>query len=101
MHSADSLHGDLGVLRKEDVILILSKSGDTSEIKQLIQNFKLLGIKIISIVGNTDSELANLSDIILDASVKEEACPHNLAPTSSTTAALVLGDAIAISLFET
>ncbi|MBK9403607.1 MAG: KpsF/GutQ family sugar-phosphate isomerase [Ignavibacteria bacterium] len=100
MHSADSLHGDLGVLRKEDVILILSKSGDTSEIKQLIPNFKLLGIKIISIVGNTDSELANLSDIILDASVKEEACPHNLAPTSSTTAALVLGDAIAISLLQ-
>jgi arabinose-5-phosphate isomerase len=100
MHSADSLHGDLGVLRKEDVILIVSKSGDTSEIRQLIPNFKLLGIKIISIVGNSDSELVSLSDISLDASVKEEACPHNLAPTSSTTAALVLGDALAISLLQ-
>ncbi|MEO6695538.1 MAG: KpsF/GutQ family sugar-phosphate isomerase [Ignavibacteria bacterium] len=100
LHSSDSLHGDLGVLRKEDVVLIISKSGDTSEIKQLIPNFKLLNIKIISIVGNTDSELANLSFITLDASVKEEACPHNLAPTSSTTAALVLGDAIAISLLQ-
>jgi arabinose-5-phosphate isomerase len=100
MHSSDSLHGDLGVLRKEDVILLISKSGDTSEIKQLIPNFKNLGIKIISIVGKTDSELAHLSDIVLDASVKEEACPHNLAPTSSTTAALVLGDALAISLLQ-
>ncbi|HMS66152.1 MAG TPA: KpsF/GutQ family sugar-phosphate isomerase [Ignavibacteria bacterium] len=100
MHSSDSLHGDLGVLRKGDVILLISKSGDTSEIKQLIPNFKLLGIKIISIVGNTDSELAKLSDIALDASVKEEACPHNLAPTSSTTAALVLGDALAIALLQ-
>lgn len=100
MHSSDSLHGDLGVLRKEDVILIISKSGDTSEIKQLIPNFKLLGIKIISLVGNPDSDLAALSDIVLDASVKTEACPHNLAPTSSTTAALVLGDALAISLLQ-
>lgn len=100
LHSSDSLHGDLGVLRKEDVVLIISKSGDTSEIGQLIPNFKLLNIKIISILGNTESDLANLSDIALDASVKEEACPHNLAPTSSTTAALVLGDAIAIALLQ-
>lgn len=100
MHSSDSLHGDLGVLRKEDVILLISKSGDSSEIKQLIPTFKNLGIKIISIVGKLDSELAHLSDIVLDASVKEEACPHNLAPTSSTTAALVLGDALAISLLQ-
>jgi len=100
LHSSDSLHGDLGVMRKEDVVLIISKSGDTSEIRQLIPNFKQLNIKIISIVGNTESELANLSDITLDASVKQEACPHNLAPTSSTTAALVLGDAIAIALLQ-
>jgi len=100
LHSSDSLHGDLGVLRKEDVVLIISKSGDTSEIRQLIPSFNLLNIKIISIVGNSESELANLSHIALDASVKEEACPHNLAPTSSTTAALVLGDAIAISLLQ-
>ncbi|MEO8209547.1 MAG: KpsF/GutQ family sugar-phosphate isomerase [bacterium] len=100
LHSADSLHGDLGVLRKDDVALIISKSGDTEEIKQLIPNFKFLNIKIISIVGDKESGLAKVSDIILDASVKEEACPHNLAPTSSTTASVVLGDAIAISLLQ-
>lgn len=100
LHSADSLHGDLGVVKKEDVILIISKSGDTSEIKQLIPSLKQLNTKIISMLGNIESELAVLSDIVLDASVKEEACPHNLAPTSSTTAALVLGDALAIALLE-
>ncbi len=100
LHSADSAHGDLGVLRKGDVALIISKSGDTSEIKQIIPNLRLLDIKIISIVGNVNSELARLSDAVLDASVKEEACPHNLAPTSSTTAAAVLGDALAIALLE-
>ena len=100
LHSGDSVHGDLGVLRKEDVVLIISKSGDTSEIKQLIPNFKMLNLKIISILGDPGSELAGLSNIILDASVKEEACPHNLAPTSSTTSALVLGDALAISLLQ-
>jgi len=100
MHSSDSLHGDLGVVRKEDVLLLISKSGDSSDVKQLIPNLKLMGIKIISIVGKLNSELAALSDIALDASVKKEACPYNLAPTSSTTAALVLGDAIAISLLQ-
>ncbi len=100
LHSSDSLHGDLGIMRKEDVVLIVSKSGDTEEIKQLIPNFKILNIKIIAMTGDTGSELAALSDIALDISVKEEACPHNLAPTSSTTAALVLGDALAISLLQ-
>jgi arabinose-5-phosphate isomerase len=100
MHSTDSLHGDLGMVRKEDVALIISKSGDTTEIKELVPNFKLLNIKIVSIVGDIKSELAKLSDVFLDASVKEEACPHNLAPTSSTTAAVVLGDALAISLLQ-
>lgn len=100
LHSGDSLHGDLGVLRKEDVALIISKSGDSSEIKKLIPNFKMLNISIISISGDTGSEIARLSDIVLDSSVKEEACPHNLAPTSSTTAALVLGDALAIALLQ-
>lgn len=100
LHSADSVHGDLGVLKKEDVVLIISKSGDTAEVKQLIPNFKLLNIKIISMVGNTESELGKISDVVLDASVKEEACPHNLAPTSSTTAAVVLGDALAIALLQ-
>lgn len=100
LHSADSVHGDLGVLRKEDIVIIISKSGDSEEIKQIIPTIKTLNIKIIALVGVTDSELARLSDIVLDASVKEEACPHNLAPTSSTTAAMVLGDAIAIALLQ-
>ncbi len=100
LHSADSVHGDLGVFRKGDVALIISKSGDSSEIRQIIPTLKLLDVAIISIVGNMNSELAKTSDIVLDASVREEACPHNLAPTSSTTAAVVLGDALAISLLE-
>lgn len=100
LHSGDSIHGDLGVVRKEDIAVIISKSGDTDEIKQLIPNFKIMNIKIIAIVGDIRSDLAKLSDIVLDTSVKEEACPYNLAPTSSTTAALVLGDALAISLLQ-
>ncbi len=100
LHSADSIHGDLGVLRKDDVVIIISKSGSSEEIKHIIPNFKILNIKIIALVGDTNSELAGVSDIILDASVKEEACPHNLAPTSSTTAAAVLGDALAIALLQ-
>lgn len=100
LHSADSLHGDLGVIRKGDVVLIISKSGDTEEIKQLLPNFKIFDLKIISIVGDPSSDLSKASDISLDASVKEEACPHNLAPTSSTTSAVVLGDALAIALLE-
>lgn len=100
LHSADSVHGDLGVLRKEDIVIIISKSGDSEEIKQIIPTIKTLNIKIIALVGVTDSELARLSDVVLDASVKEEACPHNLAPTSSTTTAMVLGDAIAIALLQ-
>lgn len=100
MHSADSIHGDLGIVREEDVVILISKSGATGEVKQLIPIFKNLGIKIISIVGSLKSELAKVSDIVIDASVKKEACPHNLAPTSSTTAALVIGDALAVSLLQ-
>jgi len=100
LHSADSLHGDLGMVKEIDVVILISKSGDTAEIKKLIPIFKELKIKIISITGDTKSPLANVSDIILDTSVREEACPYNLAPTSSSTAALVLGDALAISLLK-
>ena len=100
LHSADSLHGDLGMVKEEDVVILISKSGDTTEIKKLIPIFKELNIKIISITGDTKSPLANVSDIILDSSVREEACPYNLAPTSSSTTALVLGDALAISLLK-
>jgi arabinose-5-phosphate isomerase len=100
LHSADSLHGDIGMLKKNDLVLFISKSGNIKEVKELIQNFKRMNITIIAMVGNLKSDLASVSDIVLDVSVKEEACPHNLAPTSSTTSALVLGDALAISLLQ-
>ncbi len=100
LHPSDAVHGDLGIVRKEDVIICISKSGDTNEVQQLIPMFKRIGVPIISIVGNINSSLAQSSDIILDASVNEEACPLDLAPTASTTAALALGDALAIALLE-
>lgn len=100
LHSAESIHGDLGVVKEGDIVMIVSKSGNTSEIKKLIPVFKKLKIKIIVITGNTQSQLSKLSDIVLDSSVKEEACPFNLAPTSSSTAALVLGDSLAIALMH-
>lgn len=100
LHPSDAVHGDLGIIRKEDVVICISKSGDTDEVQQLIPMFKRIGVPIISIVGNLNSSLAQSSDIILDASVKEEACPLDLAPTASTTAALALGDALAIALLE-
>jgi len=100
LHSADSVHGDLGILRDEDIVIVISKSGDSSDVTQIIPLIKTLKLKIIAIIGNVSSEIAKLSDIILDASVKEEACPHNLAPTSSSTTALVLGDALAIALLQ-
>jgi len=100
LHPSDAVHGDLGMLRAVDVVICLSKSGDTEEISELIPLFRRIGVKIIAMVGNVSSHLARQSDIVLDASVKEEACPHDLAPTASTTAALALGDALAVALFE-
>jgi arabinose-5-phosphate isomerase len=100
LHSADSIHGDLGILRDDDVVMVISKSGDSSDVTQIVPLLKTLKLKIIGVLGNMSSEIAKLSDIVLDASVKEEACPHNLAPTSSSTTALVLGDALAISLLQ-
>lgn len=100
LHSADSIHGDLGVVRDEDIVILISKSGSTAEVMRLIPVLKNLGVRIILITGNLESKLAGVSDIVLDSSVKEEACPLNLAPTSSSTSALVLGDAIAIALLE-
>lgn len=100
LHSADSIHGDLGILRDGDIVIVISKSGDSSDVTQIIPLLKTLKLKIIAIIGNINSEIAKLSDIVLDASVKEEACPHNLAPTSSSTSALVLGDALAIALLQ-
>lgn len=100
LHTADTIHGDLGAVREDDVVLIISKSGSTNDINTLIPIFKSLKIKIISIVGNITSELAKVSDHVIDASIKKEACPHNLAPTSSTTVTLVIGDAMAVALLN-
>lgn len=98
MHPSDAVHGDLGMVRSEDVVIVISKSGGTEEIVHLMPLFRRIGVKIIGLVGNPSSLLARESDIVLDVSVKEEACPHDLAPTSSTTATLVMGDALAIAL---
>lgn len=100
MHAADAIHGDLGIIQKDDIVICLSKSGETPEIKVLVPLLKEQGSLLIAIVGNTASYLAKQADFILNASVGQEACPNNLAPTSSTTAQLVLGDAIAVSLLE-
>ncbi len=100
MHAADAIHGDLGIIQKDDVVIIISKSGNTPEIKILIPLVKTLGNKIIAIAGNKDSFLAKQADIMLDTTVDREACPNNLAPTSSTTAQLVMGDALAVSLLK-
>jgi len=100
LHPTDALHGDLGMVRSEDVVIIISKSGSTEELSRLVPMFKRLGVKIITLSGNKKSELSYESDIFLDISVKEEACPHDLAPTSSTTAALVMGDALSVALLE-
>jgi arabinose-5-phosphate isomerase len=100
LHPADAVHGDLGMVRKADVVICISKSGDTAEILQLIPMFKRIGVPIISMIGNVKSPLATSSTIVLDVSVKEEACPLDLAPTASTTATLAFGDALAIALLE-
>lgn len=100
LHSADSVHGDMGMIQKRDVVICISKSGDTFELIQLLMAIKQFDVKVISIVGDVDSKLKELSDVIIDASVEQEACPYNLAPTTSTTAALVIGDALAIALLK-
>jgi arabinose-5-phosphate isomerase len=100
LHASDAVHGDLGIVRKEDVVVCISKSGDTSEVQQLIPMFKRIGVPIISLVGNINSKLAQSSDIVLDASVTEEACPLDLAPTASTAVSLALGDALALALLD-
>lgn len=100
MHAADAIHGDLGIIQPDDVIICLSKSGTTPEIKVLIPLIKNMGNKIIALVSNTNSYLAQKSDYVLKATVDKEACPNNLAPTSSTTAQLVIGDALAVCLLK-
>tara|TARA_Y100001968_G_C19359679_1_gene719067 strand:+ start:433 stop:1395 length:963 start_codon:yes stop_codon:yes gene_type:complete len=100
LHAFDAMHGDLGNIQRNDIVILISKSGNTEEIKMLVPLVKKLGNKIISICGSKDSYLARESDIFIDSTVAKEACPNNLAPTSSTTAQLVLGDAMAVCLLE-
>ena len=100
MHAADAIHGDLGTIQNEDIVICISKSGNTPEIKVLVPLIKNYGNKIIAITGNTDSFLSTNADYTLNCYVEKEACPNNLAPTTSTTAQLVMGDALAVCLLE-
>ena len=100
MHAADAIHGDLGMIQQEDIVLLISKSGDSPEIKVLTPFIKNFGNQLIGMVGKTDSFLAQQADIVLNTTVEQEACPNNLAPTTSTTAQLVMGDALAVCLME-
>lgn len=100
VHPAEASHGDMGMITRDDIILALSNSGTTAEIVTLLPLIKRLGIKLISVTGNPQSTLARAAEVNLDVRVAQEACPLNLAPTSSTTAALVMGDALAIALLE-
>lgn len=100
MHAADAIHGDLGIVREGDIVVILSKSGETPEIKMLVPLIKLRGNKIVAMVGNRQSYLASQADFVLDVTVDEEAIPGSLAPTSSTTAQLVMGDALALIIMR-
>lgn len=100
MHAADAVHGDLGMIQRDDIVICLSKSGNTPEIKVLAPLLKSTGNKMIGMVGQLDSELAILSDFVLNTAVEKEACPHNLAPTTSTTAQLAMGDALAVCLLH-
>jgi arabinose-5-phosphate isomerase len=100
IHPVDSLHGDLGIVDEDDVAIVLSKSGDSEELSGLIESLRSRGVPIIAITGGLDSVLARAAKVVLDASVAEEACPHDLTPTASTTVALALGDALAVTLLE-
>ncbi|MFH1338276.1 MAG: KpsF/GutQ family sugar-phosphate isomerase [Candidatus Omnitrophota bacterium] len=100
LHSADAIHGDLGRVTADDVVVILSNSGETEEIKKLLPILKKIGSKIVALTGNIKSSLARFSDITLDVSVKKEACPLGLAPTASTTAMLAMCDALSVCLLE-
>jgi arabinose-5-phosphate isomerase len=100
MHAADAIHGDLGTIQQEDVVICISKSGNTPEIKVLVPLLKHGGNKLIALVGNTESYLAQQADHVLNCTVDKEACPNNLAPTSSTTAQMAMGDALAVCLLD-
>jgi len=100
LHAADAIHGDLGMIRDDDIIICISKSGETPEIKVMLPLLKLLGNKLIAMVGNPESYLARTADLVICTAVRKEACPNNLAPTSSTAAQLAMGDALAVCLIE-
>jgi arabinose-5-phosphate isomerase len=100
LHPADSVHGDLGIVGPDDVAILISKSGESDELLALLQHLKALGVRVIALTGRDSSTLAGHADAVIDASVAEEACPHDLAPTTSTTVALAIGDALAIALLE-
>jgi arabinose-5-phosphate isomerase len=100
MHAADAIHGDLGMIQKNDVVLVISKSGNSPEIKVLVPFIRQFGNILIGMVGNTESFLAHQADIVINTTVKQEACPNNLAPTNSTTAQMVMGDALAVCLMQ-
>jgi arabinose-5-phosphate isomerase len=98
LHPAEAIHGDLGAIREEDVVIALSHSGETEELIRLLESIRRLGARLIALTGNTESTLARAADVTLNCGIAEEACPWNLVPTASTTAALALGDALAMTL---
>jgi len=100
MHAADAIHGDLGIIQQEDIVICISKSGNTPEVKVLVPLIKRKGVKLIGLVSNTSSFLAKQSDYVLNATIEAEACPHNLAPTTSTTVHLAIGDALAVCVLQ-
>ncbi len=100
MHAADAIHGDLGMIQEDDIVICISKSGNTPEIKVLVPLLKNLGSVLVALVSNTKSYLADQAEYVLNATIEEEACPNNLAPTTSTTAHLAMGDALAVCLLE-
>src|ERR1700754_521269 len=100
LHAADAIHGDLGMVQQDDVVMIISKSGESPEIKVLVPLIRHFGNTLVGMVGNAASYLAKQSDMVLNTTVSQEACPNNLSPTSSTTAQLVMGDALAVVLME-
>jgi arabinose-5-phosphate isomerase len=101
LHPVEGLHGDLGIVSRDDVAILLSKSGESSELTGLVEYLKRLGVRIIALTGRTASTLGRAADVVVDCSVSEEACPFDLAPTTSSTAALAVGDALAVALLET
>jgi arabinose-5-phosphate isomerase len=100
LHPAEGIHGDLGMVTRGDAVIALSNSGETEELSRMLPSLKRLGIRIIALTGNSESTLANNSDVVINVGVKEEACPLGLAPTASTTAALAMGDALAVALLD-